>query len=865
MIKALDMKWKNSSTVKDPFILQYTDNHVSNYFKEQQEILPDEYGEIFLTNKFGALVASTTRLSTFAHAHKYWWQGAYNNGLGSVFFDDRGYDDSVDGYVLGIVVPIRNAQGIAGILKCNVNIMGAIDKFISPLQNNVFGKFKLVRSGGLIVFEKDARPLSTKVSDAVLEKLKKHDNGSAIVTIAGEKWIVGFSEIKLTTTRPGYQFGGSAQSIDHKQGNTGESWYVLNFRDMKTLLLPTITSIKKMAVTIIFILFILAIIAFILGHRFFSPASLLIQRFGKVAKGDFKAKINLHKKDEFGILAQSFNDMTKKLEHTTTSITALENEILFRKKTETENKDLIQKLLLREKRLKKQENELQAYKNMVSFSNDIMFLIDTNYKYQIVNGKYATYRKQPVEYFIGIDISDKETRNHIGTERKDIDRCLQGEIFRVQKWIEYPEQGNRYMDISYSPYRDQETIKGVIVECRDITDIIQGREEREELRKQLFQSQKMESIGTLAGGIAHDFNNILSSVLGYSELALLDVEPGSTLEERLKTIYAGGIRARDLVKQILLFARQSDDKLRPVHVANLAREVFKLIRSSVPATIDIKLNSTTDSIIMGNPTRIHQVLMNLLTNASQAMEEDGGIMELTLCDVRIESDEAAPTMGMKPGDYIRITVSDTGQGMPPEIMSSIFEPYFTTKKGGSGTGLGLALTHGIVENHGGTIQVQSTPGQGTIFTLFLPIIEEQSTTESHQMASHPAPLKRSTERILVVDDEPSITGMIHDFLEKLGYTVTVKNSSLEALDLFTTNPQAFDLVISDMTMPDMTGDKLSIQLLEIRADIPIILCTGYSSKTLGRTASEIGVRALLDKPIVNASLAAIMRNILDKI
>jgi len=344
VLKTLDMKWKNSRTATNSFIRQYTDNPISNYLKEQQIILNGEYGEIFLTNRFGALVASTAKLSTFAHGHKYWWQGAYNNGTGKIFFDDRGYDDSVDGYVLGVVVPIRDAQGIAGILKCNVNIQGAIDKLLSHPQNDASRKVKLVRSGGLIVFEEGSMPLSTRVGNAVLEKLNTKHKGSSIVTLAGKKCMIGFSEIKLTASKKGYDFGGSVQSIDHKQGNTGESWYVLEFHDIDNLLLPAFASIKKVAAIIIFMIFILAIIALVLGRQFAKPVTALSQKFGKVAKGDFKAKLRLNKKDEFGILAQNFNDMTEELGHTTTTIAVLEKEIASRKKIETENMHLIKEL-----------------------------------------------------------------------------------------------------------------------------------------------------------------------------------------------------------------------------------------------------------------------------------------------------------------------------------------------------------------------------------------------------------------------------------------------------------------------------------------------------------------------------------------
>ena len=343
-IKDLDSHWKGIKDEKDPYILKYTDNQVACYFKEQQSIIKDEYGEIFLTNKFGALVASTSKLSTFAHGHKSWWLGSYDNGNGLVFFDDRGYDDSVAGYVLGVVVPVGKGGGIAGILKCNLNILGAINRLISNAQDNLIGDLRLVRSGGAVVFEEGSEPLSTKIPGSVLEKLKGKPNGSFVVDIAGEEWLVGFSEIELTSVRKGYGFGGTSESLDHKKGNTGESWYILDFREMESVLLPVVASIRAFVLTIIFVVLILAIAALFLGRRAARPLISLTEKIGKVAKGDFGARSGISSKDEFGILARSFNRMAEELGHTTTSIKSLEEEIILRKKSETEKEHLISEL-----------------------------------------------------------------------------------------------------------------------------------------------------------------------------------------------------------------------------------------------------------------------------------------------------------------------------------------------------------------------------------------------------------------------------------------------------------------------------------------------------------------------------------------
>ena len=394
---------------------------------------------------------------------------------------------------------------------------------------------------------------------------------------------------------------------------------------------------------------------------------------------------------------------------------------------------------------------------------------------------------------------------------------------------------------------------------RDITERKQNEEEREKLRNQLVQSQKMESIATLAGGIAHDFNNILSSIIGFTELTLDDVEKGSVIEENLQEVYAAGKRARDLIRQFLTFARQSEEELKPIQIDATVKEVLKFIRSSIPTTIEIKPNITSDSLIMGNPTQVHQILMNCCANAAYAMEDEGGVLEVSLKDVIIGSTPTMSPVELKPGDYIELKISDTGVGIPPDILDSIFEPYFTTKAAGEGTGLGLAVVHGIVESYGGKIMVDSRQGQGTLFTIYLPIIKKRY---EHTVYSAQA-LPTGKERILFVDDEDQIANISSQILERLGYSVSTCTNSMEALELFRGKPDDFDLVITDMTMPKMTGDRLAVELMKIRSDIPVILCTGYSKKISDETALEIGIKALAYKPIAKADLAKTIRNVLD--
>jgi len=392
----------------------------------------------------------------------------------------------------------------------------------------------------------------------------------------------------------------------------------------------------------------------------------------------------------------------------------------------------------------------------------------------------------------------------------------------------------------------------------DITDRKRAEKERLKLEKDLMQSQKMESIGKLAGGIAHDFNNILSSILGFSELALEEVEKGSTMGDNLQEIYAGGLRAKEIVDHILAFARQSDQRLEPTRVDDIVIEAFKLIRPSIPATIEIRKEIESSSLVMGNATQIHQIIMNLCTNAAHAMQDDGGIMEVTLKDVLFAEGANIP-VGIEKGKYLELTISDTGCGIETEYIDSIFDPYFTTKDTGQGTGMGLATVRGIVDSYGGTITVESTPCVKTIFTIYLPIT---SNLDNKIVDATETPPK-GDEHILFVDDEPSIARMGSRILESLGYQVTTRTSSIEALELFKENPGDFQLVITDMTMPHMNGDKFAIELRQIRTDIPIILCTGYSSKINAEIAQKIGINAFTSKPFLKSDLACTTREVLD--
>ncbi len=388
---------------------------------------------------------------------------------------------------------------------------------------------------------------------------------------------------------------------------------------------------------------------------------------------------------------------------------------------------------------------------------------------------------------------------------------------------------------------------------RDITHEV-------ELEAQLRQAQKMEAIGTLAGGIAHDFNNILGAILGFTDMALLHCEPGSPLHENLSHIRKGGKRAADLVQQILTFSRMTTAEKEPVPVVPLVRESLKLLRASLPATIEIEQELDAAGMnVLANPVKIQQVVMNLCTNAFHAMRDKGGLLTVTLAPV--PAAECRRMLTSVKGDCVRLTVSDTGTGIDPETMERIFDPFFTTKGPGEGTGLGLSVVHGIVRDLGGTITVSSDPGQGTVFTVILPAVRRDL---SPVLANLNEPLPGGTEHILIVDDETDILETCKMMLQHLGYAVTLCSRPLKAVELVRAQEELYDLVITDQTMPKMTGTELINALLSIRPGLPIILCTGYSDKVNEEVARRAGARRLLMKPVELRKLARAIREVLDE-
>jgi PAS domain S-box-containing protein len=383
--------------------------------------------------------------------------------------------------------------------------------------------------------------------------------------------------------------------------------------------------------------------------------------------------------------------------------------------------------------------------------------------------------------------------------------------------------------------------------------------EKSRLETQLRQVQKMEAIGTFAGGIAHDFYNILAAIVGYTELLLGKTAKGSLQHDELQEILRAGLRARDLVRQILTFSRQAEQKMQPVQVNLIVKEALRFLRSSLPSSIEIRHNIDSDARVLADPTQIHQVLMNLCANAKHAMRQTGGLLKVSLVKEQLDADFAATHSEAAAGPHLKLTVVDSGEGMAVEVMEKIFDPFFTTKGKEEGTGLGLAVVHGIVKSCGGFITVYSQPGQGSAFNVFMPIIQ----AEARPQAEIKGPLPIGTERVLFVDDEKLLVDIGRQMMERNGYRVTSRTSSIEALELFKARPDDFDLVVTDMTMPNMSGLELAREIIRLQPQTPVILCTGFSETINEAGARTAGIKAFLFKPISLDSLIRTAREVLD--
>ena len=588
-------------------------------------------------------------------------------------------------------------------------------------------------------------------------------------------------------------------------------------------------------------------ITYLISTSVTKPLASLMRKLEHGAGGDLSVRMDEGESDELGRLARHFNSFMEQLEHNQEQIKA---EI--RKNIEVQTA-----LVENDLKLRSLFNQSFQFTGILSPSGILEEINQSILEFSGCKAEDVMYKPfWEAPWWQHDPLVQEELKGAIqAAVEKDFERYETTSISRHNEI--------RDIDISIkSILNSSGEVAFIMTESRYITEYKLAAHERKNLAVQLEKAQKMEAIGTLAGGIAHDFNNILSGILGYAQLAELNLGSPAKARGHLAQIIKGAQRAAELTQQILTFSRRTEFEKQPLSLYLILREALKLLRSSIPSTIDISEAVASKARVLADPTQMHQVIMNLCTNAYHAMGERGGILTVRLTEKPISGGSDVFDQKIKQGPYLELEVTDTGHGMDDEILKKAFDPYFTTKDIGKGTGFGLALVHAIVEEHGGHIKVQSRVGKGSSFFIYLPVIEDRDATQPNDIKNEEK-YKGGSERIMVVDDEEDIREILQEFLTTAGYKVTVFENGGRAFEAFQKDPDQFDLIVTDMTMPRMTGGELAENIFRIRENLPIILCTGYSETISEAHALDMGIRRYLQKPLSNKDLAVSIREILD--
>lgn len=649
--------------------------------------------------------------------------------------------------------------------------------------------------------------------------------------------------------------------ILHNKRQIGRLYLGMSLANIKSQVETT----KKTTTLVSFTFLIFGILAVIfISTVITKPLNKMVQTIEQITNGDLSKRVSLTANDEVGNLAASFNAMVANLEAYSKEMKeltdTLESKVIERTKSLQSE---INERRLAQEALKKSERK---YRRLVDNSL-VGIYITQDFRIKFCNRRFveifgysdaAEVLDKPLEEMITKEgwellrnvenLKDMDESETIGHELKGIRK--DGSIFDIQVLA------------SSIVYQDEPAVQGILI---DITERKQAESEQRKLEAQLLQAQKMESIGRLAGGIAHDFNNILGIIIGDTELLLEKSSQENVAKANLDRILTASHRARDMVKQILAFSRKEENVHERIYLGEVVEDALQLIRSVLPSTIQIYPHIEERlGPVMASKTEIHQVIINLCINAGHAMREKGGELSVSLKQVNLAAGHGIGNLA--PGLYQQLTVGDTGHGMTPDILQHIFEPYFTTKKAGEGSGMGLAVVHGIVNTCGGEITVYSEVGKGAAFNVFLPVEKDVRKDVWEIAAVSPAPVlaQGQGEKILLVDDEANLAEMTKEMLESYGYSVDTRIDSLEALEVFQENPAKYNLVISDQTMPNLTGVHLAQKIRRIRADIPIIVCSGYSDSIDEDSYSSYGINAFVMKPFAGKDLARAVRQVLEK-
>ena len=657
-----------------------------------------------------------------------------------------------------------------------------------------------------------------------------------------ERWHQNFQGKSFPDFSKSPKFITQESDVVYQEVVVGKVFLVLSRERIDNLIL-------KNSAAAIALLILINLAIFITNYIFtrkylFQPLDNLKNSARSITQGRLNTPIDTSSEDEIGQLARTFDQMIKRLKTTTASRDELEDEIKDRLRIEAELKRSQALLEATGKTARVGGWEYDPRSKALFWSREI-------YNIYEITPERIPQLDESLHYFHKDDQGKINQAIHQALEN--------GEPYDME--LRFVTAGGKKLwthNIGIPETADGKTVR-LIGTFQDITKRVLAENENKSLENQLRQSQKMEAIGTLAGGIAHDFNNMLAIIIGNTEMALEDIPEWNPAKEYLKEVQNASLRAKDVVRHILSFSRKAPTERKPIKMGPIVADSLKMLRASIPADIQIRPNLSCEAdMIKADPTQMGQMLMNLCTNAAHAMRDAGGILEVSLENVALEKRDAV--LNLEPGFYVKLAVCDTGHGIKSKHIDRIYDPYFTTKDLGEGTGLGLSVVQGIVKAHNGTITVKSELGQGTVFEVLFPVIEDNPASESERPTGFPT----GNEKILLVDDEPSILKLTQKRLEMQGYQVAAINDPVEALELFRSQPDRFDLVITDMTMPYMTGDKLTRAILSVCPEMPVILCSGYSDRIDDHKSAMLGVRKYIEKPLNMSDFMLSIRNVLDE-
>jgi len=694
-IDQLNKRWMSAENAFDPFIVQHLTNPVASFLTQQQELFPGLYGEVFLTNRFGVMIASTGKLTTLAHAHKYWWKAAFNKGEGKVFFDDRGFDTSVGGYVLGVVVPIYQRGEIIGIMKANINILGPIRGLIEAVLMKHGMTAKLVRSNGLVVYEQGVIPLGSEVGGELKTCVASHKTISLADSVS--RALVACSPVAITIESEKYGFGGKGQSIDQLKGNIDETWSILVSEKTEIALAAAHETAKALIAIGFLIVIFAAMLAWLLGRIAARPIVMLSDIAREIGQGSLDTRATEGAKDEIGALAESVNAMASNLQATMAS-----------------RDELVHQIALREKA----EEGLRLLSSSVEQAKEAISITDREGTIEYINPAFSEATGYSAEEVVG--------KNHnilsSGCQDASFYEHMWQTINAGKAWhgrvIDRAKDGSLYPAMM--------TISPIFSTTGEITHFVgiqQNLKEHEALEEKLRQSQKMEALGTLVGGIAHDFNNRLAGITGNLYLAKKKAASQPDLLGNLDVVEKQSFQVAAIIKRLLIFTSKDLVQMAPFELVSCVREAAEQRRKCMPATVSFYQDICEEElIIQGDPAQCQQAIIGLLENAEDAVA-GGERAEIHLKVESLSVDEhfSAAHPDLKGEKFAHIMIGDNGCGLSEEDRLHLFEPFYTTKGIEPGKGLGLAMVYGAVQQINGKVEIIDNPDAGVSVHLYLPL------------------------------------------------------------------------------------------------------------------------------------------------